>query len=121
MSSIVLYHSPYSPFSRSVLLFMRYLDVDVEIKILDLLEGQQMSAEFMRINPQHCVPTIKENDFVLWESRAILDYLAETRAAHLVPVSARERAILNQRLHFELGGLAIKYASIYVSCKFIRA
>lgn len=121
MSSIVLYHSPYSPFSRSVLLFLRHLNVDVEVRILDLLEEEQMSPEFLKINPQHCVPTINDNDFILWESRAILGYLAETRAPHLVPTSPKEKAILNQRLHFELGGLANKYASIYVSCKFICA
>lgn len=55
MARVVLYHSPYSPFSRSVLLLIKYLELDVDVKILDLMEEDQMSPEFRRINPQHCV------------------------------------------------------------------
>jgi glutathione S-transferase len=117
MSRIVLYHSPYSPWSRSVLFLIKHLKIDVEVKIVDLLNDEQMSQEFLKINPQHCVPTLDDNGFYLWESRAILSYLVETKAPHLVPTSPKERAILNQRLYFELGGLANKYASIYVSKK----
>lgn len=115
MSKVILYHSPYSPFSRSVHLFTRYLNLDVEVKILDLQEDDQMSSDFVKINPQHCVPTIDDHGFFLWESRAILCYLAESRAPHLVPTSPKDRAIVNQRLYSEMGGLANKYAAIYVS------
>lgn len=115
MPSVVLYHSPYSPPSRSVLLLSRFLNLDVDVKILDLLKGEQLSPEFLRINPQHCVPTINDNGFHLWESRAILSYLMESRVPELSPSSPQAKAILNQRLYFELGDLASKYAAIYVS------
>jgi glutathione S-transferase len=121
MSKIVLYHSPYSPFSRSVLLLSRHLNLDVDVKVLDLMDDEQMSPEFLKINPQHCVPTIDDNGFYLWESRAVLGYLAETKAPHLLPTSPKEKAIVNQRLYFELGGLANKYAAIYVSCSFAKS
>lgn len=114
MAPIILYHSPFSPFSRSVLLLSRYLNLDVEVKVLDLLKKEQFSEEFLAINPQHCVPTIDDNGFILWESRAILSYLMETRSPHLVPTSPKEKAILNQRLHFELGGLTSKFSSVFV-------
>lgn len=115
MSRTILYHSSYSPFSRSVLLLCRFLKLDVEVKELNLLEDEQMSSEFVEINPQHCVPTIIDNNgFVLWESRAILSYLAESKGQHLVPTSPREKAILNQRLYSEMGGIAVKYAEIFV-------
>lgn len=114
MAPIVLYHSPFSPFSRSVLLLARYLKLDVEVKVLDLLKKEQFSEEFLAINPQHCVPTIDDNGFVLWESRAILSYLMESRSPQLVPTSPKEKAILNQRLHFELGGLTSKFSSVFV-------
>lgn len=117
MSRIILYHSPYSPFSRSVLLLCRYLKLNVEVKELDLLEDEQMSPEFIAINPQHCVPTLDDNGFILWESRAILNYLAESKGRHLVPESPKEKAILNQRLYSEMGGMALKYAGIFVRSK----
>lgn len=118
MAPITLYHAPISPFSRSVLLLSRFLKIDVDVKVLDLIEKkEQFSPEFLEINPQHCVPTIDDNGFYLWESRAILSYLMETRAPQLVPTSPKEKAILNQRLHFELGGLTAKFGAIFVRKK----
>lgn len=115
MAPIVFYHSPFSPFSRSVFLLTRFLKLDVEVKVLDLLEKkEQFSEEFLKINPQHTVPTIDDNGFYLWESRAILSYLMESRAPHLLPTSPKEKAILNQRLHFELGGLTNKFVALFV-------
>jgi glutathione S-transferase len=115
MAPLILYHSQVSPFSRSVLLLMRYLKLDVEVKHLNLQEKEQFSEEFLKINPQHTVPTIDDGGFYLWESRAILSYLMETRAPHLLPTSPKEKAILNQRLHFELGGLTNKFVDLLVS------
>jgi glutathione S-transferase len=115
MSPLVLYHAPISPFSRSVYLLTRFLNLDVDVKVLDLLEKrEQYSEEFLKINPQHCVPTIDDNGFYLWESRAILSYILESKAPHLVPASPKEKAVLNQRLHFELGGLTNKFGTIFV-------
>lgn len=116
MAPIILYHSTFSPFSRAVLLYARYLNINIESKVLDLMEKkEQLSEEFMNINPQHCLPTIDDNGFILWESRAILTYLLESRAPHLVPTSPKEKAIVNQRLHFELGGLTSKFTALLVS------
>lgn len=115
MAPLVLYHSPISPFSRSVILLTRYLNIDVDVKVLDLQAKQQMEPEFLEINPQHCVPTIDDDGFYLWESRAILSYLLETKAPELLLTSPKEKAILNQRLQFELGGLTHKFVTLVVS------
>lgn len=37
---------------------MRYLKIDVEVKLLNLQAGENMTEEFLKINPQHCVPTV---------------------------------------------------------------
>lgn len=115
MAPLVLYHSPFSPFSRSVILLTRYLKLDVEVKVLDLMAKEQMEPEFLKINPQHCVPTIDDNGFYLWESRAIQSYLLEAKAPELLLTSPKEKAILNQRLQFELGGLTNKFVELIVS------
>lgn len=120
MAPLVLYHAPFSPFSRSVLLLIRYLKIDVEIKVLNLMEKEQFDPEFVKINPQHTVPTIDDNDFHLWESRAILTYLMESRAPLTMPTSPKEKAILNQRLYYELGNLTQKLSALFVSEKLIK-
>lgn len=62
MPPLVLYHSPVSPFSRSVLLLARYLKLDVNVTVMDLQEKkEQLSPEFLKINPQHCVPTVNNS------------------------------------------------------------
>lgn len=115
MAPLILYHSPYSPYSRSVLLLTRYLNIDVEVKVLDLIEKkEQLEQWFKEINPEHCVPTINDNGFILWESRAILSYLLDSKAPELVPTSPKEKAVLNQRLQFELGGLVPKFGALFV-------
>lgn len=118
MSKIVLYHSPYSPFSRSVLLFIRFLKLDVEVKVLDLMKDEQNSPEFLKVNIQHCVPTLGDGGFYLWESRAILSYLLESKAPHLKPSSPEASAIVNQRLYYEMGKLAKTYAALWVRQRF---
>lgn len=115
MAPIILYHSPYSPFSRSVLLLARYLNIDVEVKVLDIVvKREQLEPEFVKINPEHTVPTIVDNGFILWESRAILTYLLDSKAPEKVPTSPKEKAIVNQRLQFDQGSLVPKFNALFV-------
>lgn len=56
--------------------------------------GVVNTPEFRRLNPNGLVPTIDDEGFVLWESNAILRYLAAKHAAGaLWPADVRERAL----------------------------
>ncbi|XP_034234378.1 glutathione S-transferase 1-like [Thrips palmi] len=100
--AITLYGDELSPPFRAVLLVCKALGVEYEFKKVSLLGGEQMKAEFVAINPLHTVPTIKDGDFVLWDSHAIATYLADKSGSDAwYPKDLKKRAIVNQRLHFD--------------------
>lgn len=70
-----LYHFPLSPNSRRVVAVLHYLGLDCELQVLDILKGEQKQDDFLKLNPNHMVPTLVDGDFVLWESNAIMQYL----------------------------------------------
>ncbi len=59
------------------------------------------------MNPNRRVPTIRDGDFVLWESNVIVRYLAmRERRADLLPESARERADAERWMDWSTSTLA---------------
>lgn len=59
----------------------------------------------MKKNPQHTVPTIDDDGYILWESRAIAIYLVEKffpNGHSIYPKDAKSRALINQYLHFDV-------------------
>jgi len=106
MSSHDLYYMPASTPSRAILMLARELEIELNLKVLDITKKENMKPEFLKINPQHCIPTLVNNEtgFVLWESRAILIYLVEKFAPEghsLYPKDIEKRSRINQRLLFD--------------------
>ncbi|KAG5674797.1 hypothetical protein PVAND_004745 [Polypedilum vanderplanki] len=102
-----LYHTPGSPPSRSVLMTLRCLEIDVEIHEIDLRKGENRTADFLKINPLGQIPVL-DDGFILTESRAIMTYLANSRKNEkLYPSDPRKRAIVDSRLYFDATGLFV--------------
>lgn len=83
------------------------LAVPLNLKQLDLMVKEHLTIEFLKINPEHTVPTLVDSDFAIWESRAILGYLADKygKDDSLYPKDPQKRAVVNQRLYFDMGTL----------------
>ncbi|HVH46753.1 MAG TPA: glutathione S-transferase family protein [Labilithrix sp.] len=74
---IVLHGFPMSPNTRRALVALEECGVPYEFSQVDLMSGQQRGEAYKSLNPTARVPTLVEGDLVLWESNAILVYLAE--------------------------------------------
>lgn len=83
------------------------LQLPYEVKPIVLSEGQQKTAEYLAINPNGRIPTIvdrAEGDFAVFESGAIMIYLAE-KTGKLMPTGAKGRSLVMQWLMFQMGGI----------------
>ncbi|WP_323677962.1 glutathione S-transferase N-terminal domain-containing protein, partial [Halorubellus sp. PRR65] len=70
--TIDFYYAPGSSPCRAVLLTAKAIGVDLNLKLMDLMKGEHLSPEFLKINPQHTIPTLVDNGLALSESRAIM-------------------------------------------------
>jgi len=104
---IDLYYMPISAPCRSVIMACKELNIELNLKPLNLMAKEQLTPEFLKINPQHCIPTLDDNGFVLWESRAILTYLVNKYSPghSLYPSDPQQRALVDRYLNFDIGTL----------------
>ena len=89
---------------RKALWALDELDLDYVREDWGLPLRDPKVAEFLALNPNGQVPVLIEGPFVLWESNAILIYLAE-RAGKLLPTALEERALVLQWLGWQASEL----------------
>jgi glutathione S-transferase len=91
--SLRLHVFPPSPRAFKVLVVAHHLGIDYEFVLCDLTKGDQKSAAYAALNPNQRMPSLEDGDFTLWESNAIVQYLAARRPeTGLLPGDERGRA-----------------------------
>jgi glutathione S-transferase len=93
-----LYHHPYSASARRAVMTAIHLDLPVELVTVDLTNLQQR-RQLTELNANSKVPVLQDGEFILWESCAIMQYLADkTPKQTIYPADVRVRADINRWL-----------------------
>lgn len=90
--TIELYVFPPSPNAFKVMAVANHLGIDATLRLVDLTKGDQKKPQYAALNPNMLMPTMKDGDYVLWESNAIGQYLASKKPEYgLLPKDERAR------------------------------
>ncbi|XP_017478798.1 PREDICTED: glutathione S-transferase 1-1-like [Rhagoletis zephyria] len=105
--TIDVYYTMLSPPARSVLVVAKHLGLAVTTKEVDLFAGGTRTPEYLKMNPSHTVPTLDDNGFVLFESRAILAYLVNKYSPNhsVYPEDPQTRAAIDKVLFFDASAI----------------
>jgi glutathione S-transferase len=97
-----LYGFPASPNTWKVRALASYLKMPLEFELVDLLKGMQQAPAYLALSPCGRTPVLVDGDFDLWESNAVLQYLASKSPTPLYPNDARGRADITRWLCWDL-------------------
>jgi glutathione S-transferase len=79
-----------------------HLGLPIEEQFVDLSKGESRQPDYLKLNPTGRTPTLVDGDFVLWESNAIMQYLASLKPNSLWPEDARTRADITRWQSWQL-------------------
>jgi glutathione S-transferase len=110
-----LYSHPLSLNCYKVRLLLSFLDQEYEYENVDLVNDRHKSDEFLIRHPLGQVPVLADGDFSIWDSQAILVYLARKfESEKWLPLNARTSAQIASWLSFAAKELAIGLAAARV-------
>jgi glutathione S-transferase len=96
-----LYQHPFSTYSRRVQIALLEKNIEAEQVLVDLPGREHKREPYLSLNPYARVPTLVDDDFVLYESTAILEYLeARHPQPALLPADIKGRALV--AMHMKL-------------------
>lgn len=101
-----LYINPMSANAQHPIKLVEHLGLECEMVVVDLQAGEQRRPEFLALNPMGRVPVLVDEDTVIWESHAILFYLASKHAPELLGSGLVSQTRVQQWLSWNLAHLS---------------
>ncbi len=95
-----------TPNGRKISICLEELQLPYQVIPIDIGQGEQHEAAFLRVSPNNKIPAIVDHDtgMTLMESGAILMYLAE-KTGRLIPSDSDQRYRMLEWLMWQMGGL----------------
>jgi GSH-dependent disulfide-bond oxidoreductase len=95
-----------TPNGRKASIMLEEIGLDYNVHKIDITKDEQFSKEFIAINPNSKIPAIvdRDTDITVFESGAILIYLAE-KTGKLLPTESKQRFQVIQWLMFQMGSV----------------
>jgi len=116
---IHLYTAP-TPNGHKVSIMLEESGIDYEFTRIQLGEQQQKQPDYLAMNPNGRIPVIVDksnDDFVVFESGAILVYLAE-KFGQFLPTDAKKRSQVLQWVMFQMGGIGPMQGQAHVFVRY---
>ena len=113
-----------TPNGYKVPIMLEELGLEYEIHNVDLTKGEQMTPEFLAMNPNNKIPVLVDEDaeggtLTVFESGAILIYLAEkTKSAKLMPQDLHGKYKMLEWLMFQMASVGPMFGQLSHFAKF---
>jgi GSH-dependent disulfide-bond oxidoreductase len=101
--SITLYTAP-TPNGWKISIALEEMGLPYEVRVIDFASNEQKSDWYVKINPNGRIPSLVDDGFELFESGAILIYLAE-KTGKFLPKDTQDRSRVIQWLMFQMSGV----------------
>lgn len=100
---ITLYYFP-TPNGRKVSMALEEMELAYELRLVDILQNEQTQPWFLALCPNGRIPALTDEDVVLFESGAILQYLGR-KAGLFYPAGEVQRARVDSWVFWQMAGL----------------
>jgi glutathione S-transferase len=93
--AVTLYYMSGSPYAWRVWLALEHKGIPHEVRVISYDAGDLSTPQFVAMNPRKRVPVLRDDDFALYESAAIVEYIADKWPGEprLLSADLRQRAV----------------------------
>lgn len=115
-----------TPNGRKASIMLEELGLEYKVTVIDIMKGDQFAPEYVAINPNGKIPSIRDPEgpdgkpMTVFESGAILMYLAEKTGSDLFPTDVRKRYSTIEWLMFQMGGVGPMFGQAHHFLKFAK-
>jgi GSH-dependent disulfide-bond oxidoreductase len=93
-----------TPNGWKISIALEEMGLPYQVKLIDFASNEQKSDWYLKLNPNGRIPTLLDDGFAIFESGAILIYLAE-KTGKFLPKDVQGRSRVLQWLMFQMGGI----------------